>query len=159
MESLQIIEQILNEIAEARSVPLSRDGALVNRQEMINLLNELKKKLPEDILQANHLLDNKEAVMEEGRMAGQVVIEQARAEANRLISQTEIVQSATQRAQEILKQVDQELNSMRNETDEYIDARLANFEITLNRTLLAVRRGRERVNQKKLTLLLNYLTH
>ena len=146
MESLQIIEQILNEIAEARSVPLSRDGALVNRQEMINLLNELKKKLPEDILQANHLLDNKEAVMEEGRMAGQVVIEQARAEANRLISQTEIVQSATQRAQEILQQVDQELNSMRNETDEYIDARLANFEITLNRTLLAVRRGREEIS-------------
>ena len=99
MESLQIIEQILNEIAEARSVPLSRDGALVNLQEMINLLNELKKKLPEDILQANHLLDNKEAVIEEGRMAGQVLIEQARAEANRLISQTEIVQSATQRAQ------------------------------------------------------------
>jgi F0F1-type ATP synthase membrane subunit b/b' len=146
MESLQIIEQILNEIAEARSVPLSRDGALVNRQEMINLLNELKKKLPEDILQANHLLDNKEAVIEEGRMAGQVLIEQARAEANRLISQTEIVQSATQRAQEILQQVDQELNSMRNETDEYIDARLANFEITLNRTLLTVRRGREKIS-------------
>ena len=146
MESLQIIEQILNEIAEARSVPLSRDGALVNRQEMINLLNELKKKLPEDILQANHLLDNKEAVIEEGRMAGQVLIEQARAEANRLISQTEIVQSATQRAQDILQQVDQELNSMRNETDEYIDARLANFEITLNRTFLAVRRGREKIS-------------
>jgi hypothetical protein len=150
MESLQIIEQILNEIAEARSVPLSRDGALVNRQEMINLLNELKKKLPKDILQANQLLDNKEAVMEEGRMAGQVVIEQARAEANRLISQTEIVQAATQRAQEILQQVDQELNSMRNETDEYIDARLANFEITLNRTLLAVRRGREKISGKSL---------
>ncbi len=146
MESLQIIEQILNEIAEARSVPLSRDGALVNRQEMINLLNELKKKLPEDILQANQLLDNKEAIIEEGRMAGQVLIDQARAEANRLISQTEIVQSATQRAQEILQQVDQELNSMRNETDKYIDARLANFEITLNRTLLAVRRGREKIS-------------
>ena len=146
MESLQIIEQILNEIAEARSVPLSRDGALVNRQEMINLLNELKKKLPEDILQANQLLDNKDAVMEEGRMAGMALIEQARAEANRLISQTEIVQAATQRAQEILQQVDQELNSMRNETDEYIDARLANFEITLNRTLLAVRRGREKIS-------------
>jgi F0F1-type ATP synthase membrane subunit b/b' len=150
MESLQIIEQILIEIAEARSVPLSRDGALVNRQEMINLLNELKKKLPEDILQANQLLDNKEAVMEEGRMAGQVVIEQAKAEANRLISQTEIVQAATQRAQEILQQVDQELISMRNETDEYIDARLANFEITLNRTLLAVRRGREKISGKSL---------
>lgn len=146
MESLQLIEQILNEITEARSVPLSRDGALVNRQEMINLLNELKKKLPEDILQANQILEHKEAIIDEGRMAGQAFINQAHAEANRLISQTEIVQAAHIKANEILGQLDQELLKMRTETDEYIDARLANFEITLNRTLLAVRRGREKIS-------------
>jgi uncharacterized protein with PhoU and TrkA domain len=84
--------------------------------------------------------------MEEGRLAGHALIEQSRAEANRLVSQTEIVQQAHQRAQEIMKQVDEELRRMRNETDEYIDARLANFEITLNRTLLAVKRGREKIN-------------
>jgi hypothetical protein len=145
MESLQIIEQILKEITDARSVPLSRDGALVNRQEMITLLNELKKNLPKDILQANQVLGQKEAIIEEGRIAGQNVIEQARGEANRLISQTEIVESATQRANEILQQLDDELLKMRSETDHYIDARLANFEITLNRTLLAVRRGREKI--------------
>ena len=145
MESLQIIEQILKEITDARSVPLSRDGALVNRQEMITLLNELKKNIPQDILQANQILGQKEAIIEEGRTAGQNVIEQARGEANRLISQTEIVQSATQRANEILQQLDDELLKMRSETDQYIDARLANFEITLNRTLLAVRRGREKI--------------
>ena len=145
MESLQIIEQILKEITDARSVPLSRDGALVNRQEMITLLNELKKNLPQDILQANQILGQKEAIIEEGRIASQNVIEQARGEANRLISQTEIVQSATQRANEILQQLDDELLKMRSETDQYIDARLANFEITLNRTLLAVRRGREKI--------------
>ena len=145
MESLQIIEQILKEITDARSVPLSRYGALVNRQEMITLLNELKKNLPQDILQANQILGQKEAIIEEGRIAGQNVIEQARGEANRLISQTEIVQSATQRANEILQQLDDELLKMRSETDQYIDARLANFEITLNRTLLAVRRGREKI--------------
>lgn len=145
MESLQIIEQILKEITDARSVPLSRDGALVNRQEMITLLNELKKNLPKDILQANQILGQKEAIIEEGRIAGQNVIEQARGEANRLISQTEIVESATQRANEILQQLDDELLKMRSETDQFIDARLANFEITLNRTLSAVRRGREKI--------------
>ena len=145
MESLQIIEQILKEITDARSVPLSRDGALVNRQEMITLLNELKKNLPQDILQANQILGQKEAIIEEGRIAGQNVIEQARGEANRLISQTEIVQSATQRANEILQQLDDELLKMRSETDQYIVALLANFEITLNQTLLAVRRGREKI--------------
>ena len=146
MESLQIIERILNEIQEARSVPLSRDGALVNRQEMINLLNELKAKLPPDILHAQHLLENKEAVMNEGRLAGQAIIDEAKHEANRLISQTEIVQEANLRAQDILKQVDEELSRMRLETDQYIDARLANFEASLQKTIQVVRRGREKIS-------------
>jgi F0F1-type ATP synthase membrane subunit b/b' len=146
MESLQIIERILNEIHEARSVPLSRDGALVNRQEMINLLNELKAKLPPDILHAQHLLENKEAVMNEGRLAGQAIIDEAKHEANRLISQTEIVQEANLRAQDILKQVDEELSKMRLETDQYIDARLANFEASLQKTIQVVRRGREKIS-------------
>lgn len=146
MESLQIIERILNEIQEARSVPLSRDGALVNRQEMINLLNELKAKLPPDILHAQHLLENKEAVMNEGRLAGQAIIDEAKHEANRLLSQTEIVQEANLRAQDILKQVDEELSKMRLETDQYIDARLANFEASLQKTIQVVRRGREKIS-------------
>ena len=134
MESLQIIERILKEIEEARSVPLSRDGALVNRQEMMNLLNELKAKLPPDILHAQHLLENKEAVINEGRLAGQAIIEEAKHEANRLISQTEIVQEANLRAQDILRQVDEELAKMRHQTDEYIDVKLANFEESLQKT-------------------------
>lgn len=146
MESLQIIERILKEIEEARSVPLSRDGALVNRQEMMNLLNELKAKLPPDILHAQHLLENKEAVINEGRLAGQAIIEEAKHEANRLISQTEIVQEANLRAQDILRQVDEELAKMRHQTDEYIDVKLANFEESLQKTMQVVRRGREKIN-------------
>lgn len=146
MESLEIIERILNEIKEARSVPLSRDGALVNRQEMTNLLNELKAKLPPDILHAQHLLENKEAVMNEGRMSGQAIIDEAKHEANRLISQTEIVQEANLRAQDILRQVDEELQKMRLETDQYIDARLANFEESLQKVMQVVRRGREKIS-------------
>jgi hypothetical protein len=146
MESLQIIERILKEIEEARSVPLSRDGALVNRQEMMNLLNELKAKLPPDILHAQHLLENKEAVINEGRLAGQAIIEEAKHEANRLISQTEIVQEANLRAQDILRQVDEELAKMRHQTDEYIDVKLANFEESLQKTMQVVKRGREKIN-------------
>jgi ElaB/YqjD/DUF883 family membrane-anchored ribosome-binding protein len=145
MDSLEIIDKILKEIQEARSVPLSRDGALVNRQEMINLINEFKSKLPPDILHAQHLLENKEAVMQEGSNAGQAIIDDAKHEANRLISQTEIVQEANLRAQDILRQVEEELKRMRNETDEYIDGRLANFEISLTKTLSAIRHGREKI--------------
>ena len=113
---------------------------------MINLLNELKAKLPPDILHAQHLLENKEAVMNEGRLAGQAIIDEAKHEANRLISQTEIVQEANLRAQDILKQVDEELSKMRLETDQYIDARLANFEASLQKTIQVVRRGREKIS-------------
>ena len=98
------------------------------------------------ILHAQHLLENKEAVINEGRLAGQAIIEEAKHEANRLISQTEIVQEANLRAQDILRQVDEELAKMRHQTDEYIDVKLANFEESLQKTMQVVKRGREKIN-------------
>ena len=72
--------------------------------------------------------------------------EEAKHEANRLISQTEIVQEANLRAQDILRQVDEELAKMRHQTDEYIDVKLANFEESLQKTMQVVKRGREKIN-------------
>jgi 3-deoxy-D-arabino-heptulosonate 7-phosphate (DAHP) synthase len=56
------------------------------------------------------------------------------------------VQEANLRAQDILKQVDEELSKMRLETDQFIDAKLANFEESLQKTIQVVRRGREKIS-------------
>ena len=148
MKSIEIIENLIQQVKEARSVPLSRDGALVNRQEVIELLEQLRAQLPDDVQVANEILEAKETVIDEGRRAAEALIDKAKDQARRLISEHSILAQAQREAQGLLQMAEIEVEKMRLETNKYIDARLANFEVSLNKTLDAVKRGREKMTGK-----------
>ena len=61
------------------------------------------------------------------------------------MSETDVFRVARREADRILDQARTESDELRKETDDYVDTKLANFEITLEKTLDAVRRGRERL--------------
>ncbi|MGA0077930.1 MAG: hypothetical protein ACO3JY_04575 [Candidatus Nanopelagicales bacterium] len=148
MKSIEIIENLMQQVKEARSVPLSRDGALVNRQDFIELLEQLRAQLPDDVQVANEILEAKESVIDEGRRAAEALIDKAKDQARRLISEHSILAQAQREAQGLLQMAEVEVEKMRLETNKYIDARLANFEVALNKTLDAVKRGREKMTGK-----------
>ena len=148
MKSIEIIENLIQQVKEARSVPLSRDGALVNRQDFIELLQQLREQLPDDVQVANEILEAKESVIDEGRRAAEALIDKAKDQARRLISEHSILAQAQREAQGLLQMAEVEVEKMRLETNKYIDARLANFEVALNKTLDAVKRGREKMTGK-----------
>ena len=148
MKSIEIIENLMQQVKEARSVPLSRDGALVNRQDFIELLEQLREQLPDDVQVANEILEAKEAVIDEGRRAAEALIDKAKDQARRLISEHSILAQAQREAQSLLQMAEVEVEKMRLETNKYIDARLANFEVALHKTLDAVKRGREKMTGK-----------
>lgn len=145
MKSIEIIESLIKHVQEARSVPLSRDGALVNRQEVIESLEKLKAQLPDDVQVANEILEAKESVIDEGRRAAEALLEKAKDQARRLISEHSVLAQAQREAQGLLQMAEIEVEKMRLETNRYIDARLANFEVALHKTLDAVKRGREKM--------------
>ena len=148
MKSIEIIENLMQQVKEARSVPLSRDGALVNRQDFIELLQQLREQLPDDVQVANEILEAKESVIDEGRRAAEALIDKAKDQARRLISEHSILAQAQREAQGLLQMAEVEVEKMRLETNKYIDARLANFEVALHKTLDAVKRGREKMTGK-----------
>ena len=148
MKSIEIIESLIQQVKEARSVPLSRDGALVNRNEFIELLEQLRSQLPDDVQVANEILEAKETVIDEGRRAAEALIDKAKDQARRLISEHSILAQAQREAQGLLQMAETEVERMRLETNRYIDARLANFEVALHKTLDAVKRGREKMTGK-----------
>ncbi len=148
MKSIEIIENLMQQVKEARTVPLSRDGALVNRQDFIELLEQLRAQLPDDVQVANEILEAKESVIDEGRRAAEALIDKAKDQARRLISEHSILAQAQREAQGLLQMAEVEVEKMRLETNKYIDARLANFEVALHKTLDAVKRGREKMTGK-----------
>lgn len=131
-------------VESARAMPMSA-SCIVNRAEVLGLLDDLRELLPEEFRHAELLLQDRDAVVEEGRREARRLVEEAHAERARLVSETEVLAEAARQAGELREATEDELASMRREVDDYVDAKLANFEVVLNKTLAAVHRGREKL--------------
>lgn len=138
------LAEIRRVVEQARSMPMSA-SAVVNRAELLELLDELKNEMGDAFSQADRVLRERDDLVDEGRREAERIVADARNEHDRLVSDTELFRGAQRRADEVLAQAEVEADSLRKEADEYVDGTLANFEITLGRTLEAVHRGRERL--------------
>jgi cell division septum initiation protein DivIVA len=140
-------DELVALVEGARSMPMS-SSCVVNRAEVLGLLDELRAQLPEEIDQAEEVLRRRESVVESGREEAAQIVAEAHAERMRLVSQTEVYAQAQHEASRIRAEAEEETRRRRDETDAYVDGKLATFEISLNKTLSAVIRGRERLRDE-----------
>ena len=132
-------------IENARSMPMS-SSAVVNRSEVLALLDDLQATMDRAFRESQEVMADREGVVHEGRKQADLIVHEAENERDRLVSDTEVFRMAQHRADEVLAAAATESEALRAEADEYVDGKLANFEITLERTLEAVKRGRERLS-------------
>ncbi len=142
------VQERLTELAvlieDAKSMPLSA-SCIVNRPLVLDLIDEIRHMLPEAVQRADALLADREEVVLEGRREANRIIDRARSEADRLTSEHEVYLAAVAEAQALRSQSAMESERQRRETDDYIDAKLATFEITLQKSLQIVDRARDRL--------------
>lgn len=138
------LAEIRRLVEQARSMPMSA-SAVVNRKEVLGLLDELGTTIDTALGEAREVLSRRAEVVDEGRREAERIVADARNEREAVISDTEVFKLAKRQADELLESARVEAEGLRRETDDYVDAKLANFEITLERTTEAVRRGRERL--------------
>jgi len=134
-------------VEDAKSMPLSA-SCIVNRTQVLDLIEEIRQLLPESVHRADELLADREAVVQDGRREADRILERARAEADRMVSEHEVYLAAVAEAEALREETLEDTARMRRETDDYIDGKLATFEITLHKTLQAVDRGRERLRSQ-----------
>jgi len=140
----QRLEELATMIEEAKAVPLSA-SCMVNRAAVLDLIDDIRDALPSSLSDADQLLAERAAVVAEGQREADRLIAQAREEQIRMLSQHEIYLVAVAESEALRADTFDEVTRMRRETDDYIDARLATFEITLHKTLSAVERGRDKL--------------
>jgi cell division septum initiation protein DivIVA len=131
-------------VEEARSMPMSA-SAVVNRSELLRLLDELGGELETAFGEAQRVIAEREAEVDKGRSQAEEIVSEARNERDRLLSDTEVYRVAKREADNVLEKAQAEAEGLRKETDDYVDSKFANFEISLERTMEAVKRGRERL--------------
>ncbi|MEV0240136.1 cell division initiation protein [Streptomyces sp. NPDC050674] len=144
MDVQKKLDEIVSAISGARSMPMSA-SCVVNRAELLAMLEEVRAALPDSLAQAQELIGGREEMVEQARQEAQRIIESAHAERGSLISGTEIARRSQAEADRILAEARQEAEEIRAEADEYVDSKLANFEVVLTKTLGSVGRGREKL--------------
>jgi cell division septum initiation protein DivIVA len=141
------LDELTVMVEDAKSMPLSA-SCVLNRSQLLDIIEEIRQLLPESVYRADELLADREAVVLDGRREADRILEQARAQADRMVSEHEVYLAAVAESNALREETNQATALKRQETDDYIDAKLATFEITLQKTLQTVDRGRERLRSQ-----------
>ena len=146
-------EELLRRVAElvgaARPMPLSA-SAMINKEEVLELLDEAILRLPDELREARWLRKEREEYLAKMRADGDEITEAARARAEQMVQRTEVVKSAEHRARRIIEGAEAEARRLRLECEDFCDHRLASFEVVLERTLKLVASGREKLQATNL---------
>ncbi|RDG39880.1 ATP synthase F0 subunit B [Streptomyces corynorhini] len=144
MDVQKKLDEIVDTVGSARSMPMSA-SCVVNRAELLALLEEVREALPGSLAQAQELLGGQEQLAERARQEADRIIESAHAQRSTLISETAVARQSQDEADRILAEARRDAEEIRAEADDYVDSKLANFEVVLTKTIGSVDRGREKL--------------
>ena len=146
----QIIEEIEDYIDGCKTQAFSSSNIIVNKEQIEELLNELRVKTPEEIKRYQKIISNKEAILADAQAKADAIIAQAQIKTDELVSEHQIMQQAyaqanevvmiaTKQAQEILDNATNDANNIRMGAMMYTDDILKNLENTISHSMDAAK--------------------
>ena len=147
MDVLVLIDKLDDLVHNAKAVPLT-DQVRIDREEIYDILDQMRATIPEEIKQARWIVKERQEMLAEAKREQDRLLQEAREQAVREASQTEIVKLAERQAQEIIDEARRSAREMRLEMEDWADGMLATLETNLDKFLVAVRRGRERLHER-----------
>ncbi|MEV7217154.1 ATP synthase F0 subunit B [Kitasatospora cineracea] len=144
MDVQQKLDEIIAVVEKAKAMPMS-SSCVVNRAELTGLLRDLREAMPAELAQAQSVVADHQQMVADAQAQADHIIRGAHDERGSLISDTEVVRQAQAEADRVLAEARTEVQTKRAEADDYVDSKLANFEVVLTKTLGAVGRGRQKL--------------
>jgi len=143
-EAEALLRRVSDLIASARPVLLSA-SVMINKDEVLDLLDDAIERLPEELRAARWLLKEREEFLARATTESEDIVDAARTRAERMVQRTEVVKAAELRARKIVEAAEAEARRLRHECEDFCDQKLASFEIVLERTARMVAAGREKL--------------
>lgn len=146
----QVIEEIEDYIDGCKTQAFNSSKIVVNKEQMEELLSELRTKIPEEIKRYQKIISNKEAILADAQTKADAIIAQAQVKTDELVSEHQIMQQAyaqanevvmiaTKQAQEILDNATNDANNIRMGAMQYTDDILKNLENAISHSMDAAK--------------------
>lgn len=146
MEAQDKLDEVAAYVESARTLPMS-SSIVVNKSELMRLLDDLRSLLPEDLIAAQAVLARRHEMLADATSSAERLLEAAEEERQRLVSDQEVLRAARIEAGQVLEKAEERADAVRRDVDDYVDAKLAHLELSVAQILDTVRQGRERLAQ------------
>lgn len=140
MDILYLVDRLEELFNESQSVLLTKK-VLVNEERMLDLIDQMRLSIPEEIKKAQKILTQKEIIIAQANEEANRTIALANDRAEQLVERDEIVQNAEKRAAEIIHKAKEETKLIKEEADKYAIESLEKMEIEITKLLAQVRNG------------------
>lgn len=146
----QFIREAMEIIDAARPMPLST-SVMINRDEVMTLLESALAAVPDETRQARWLLRERDEVLAQARVDANLVIDEARSRVAQMVQRTEVVRTAERRARQLLDDARIQTRRRRHEVDEYCERQLAQFASAVDQVQIAVQAARRKLGKRTAT--------
>ena len=140
----RLIDMLYEKIEDAKSPALKPNMSMVDRDEMLDLLDELRAQLPIEIKRAQELLAAREKFVEEAKRDVDRMMRQAELEAKTKVSESEVLAAAKERGRQIVAHAEDRTRQMYQVCNEYTEDALARTEEAIQMALDEVKQSRIR---------------
>ena len=145
--SAETIAQLRDIVTSAKSVPMSA-SCMVNRAEVLGLLDRLDAAVSAEFADASSLLGEREATLDQARQEAEQILADARARAEGLVAEESVHVEAAARAERLTSETESEAEEIKREADAYVDARIAELEAGLSKTMSQIQTMRARLAER-----------
>jgi hypothetical protein len=147
-ELQDMIDVMIAHMEEAKSMPLSAN-VLVDKDEFLSMLHRMRAELPDELRAARWMVREREAFVARTNERAQEIIDRAKSESRRLVSESYVLAEAVEEANILVRRAEGEARRMRLEAEDEIDANLEKLESMLASVLTKVHSARAELHQAR----------
>lgn len=134
-----IIGALYDLVQDARSMPLAADKCIVERDKVLDMLDEIIAQLPVELKQSRTIVESRNELIAQARREAEGILRQAQEQAKQMVTQEAIYMEAKRRSEELVSQTQNRINQLRKVGNEYMDESLRQTEEAIAKALGEVR--------------------
>lgn len=137
--SEDIIGALYDMVQDARSMPLAADKCILERDKVLDMLDEIIAQLPSELKQSRTIVESRNELISQARREAEGILREAQEKAKQMITREAIYAEAKKRSEELVGQTQNQINQLRKAGNEYMDESLRQTEEAISQALAEVR--------------------
>ena len=137
-----IIGALYDMVQDARAIPLAADKCMLERDRVLDMLDEIIAQLPSELKQSRTIVESRNELISQARREAEGIIRQAQEQAKQMVTKEAIYIEAKKRSEELVQQTQNRINELKKVSNDYMDDALRRTEEVIAQSLNNVRETR-----------------